>query len=224
VFFAPLEHVNSKDAVNQRILQVLDEARIPVVLLDRPAAPYPQPGRHDLVGIDNRRAGYMLTQHLISHGCRRVGFVGATHAASTVAARAAGYREALLSHGFDLEATWAQRMDPDDVSGVRELMTSMRPDAIVCANDRTAGRLMHTLRLLEYRVPHDIRLVGVDDVEYARLLPVPLTTLRQPTHEIGDAALGMMLERIARRTLPPRELRLDCELIVRDSCGANLAC
>ena len=102
-------------------------------------------------------------------------------------------------------------------------MTSMRPDAIVCANDRTAGRLMHTLRLLQYRVPHDIRLVGIDDVEYARLLPVPLTTLRQPTHQIGDAALGMMLERIARRTLPPRELRLDCELIVRDSCGAKLA-
>jgi GntR family transcriptional regulator, arabinose operon transcriptional repressor len=101
-------------------------------------------------------------------------------------------------------------MDPDDVSGWNRLR-----------HDRTAGRLMHTLRLLEYRVPHDIRLVGIDDVEYARLLPV-LTTLRQPTHQIGDAALAMMLERIARRTLPPRELRLDCELIVRDPCGAKL--
>jgi GntR family transcriptional regulator, arabinose operon transcriptional repressor len=223
VFFAPLEHTDSKDAVNQRILQALDEAKIPVVLLDRPAAPYPQPGRHDLVGIDNRRAGYMLTQHLISHGCRRVGFVGTANAASTAAARAAGYREALLSHGLDLQAIWGQRIDPDDVSGVRELMTSLHPDAIVCANDRTAGRLMHTLRRLEYRIPHDIRLVGIDDVEYARLLPVPLTTLRQPTRQIGDAALGMMLERITRRTLPPRELRLACELIVRDSCGAKLA-
>ena len=223
VFFAPLEHTDSKDTVNQRILQVLDEARIPVVLLDRPAAPYPQPSRHDLVGIDNRRAGYVLTQHLISQGCRRVGFVAAANSASTVTARAAGYREALFSHGLDVTATWTQRMDPDDPCGVRELMTSMHPDAIVCANDRTAGRLMHTLRLLEYRVPHDIRLVGVDDVDYARLLPVPLTTMRQPTHQIGDAALGMMLERLARRTLPPRELRLDCELIVRDSCGAKLA-
>jgi GntR family transcriptional regulator, arabinose operon transcriptional repressor len=223
VFFAPLEHTDSKDAVNQRILEVLDQARIPVVLLDRPAAPYPQPCQHDLVGIDNRRAGYLLTQHLIRHGCRRVAFVGAANAASTVAARAAGYREALYNHGMDLAATWAQRMDPEDICGVRQLLQSMRPDAIVCANDRTAGRLMHTLRLLEYRVPQDIRLVGIDDVEYARLLPVPLTTLRQPTHQIGDAALSMMLERIARRTLPPRELRLECELIVRDSCGAKLA-
>jgi GntR family transcriptional regulator, arabinose operon transcriptional repressor len=223
VFFAPLEHTKSKDAVNQRILQALDEARIPVVLLDRPVVPYPHPCGHDLVGIHNRRAGFVLTQHLVHNGCRRVGFVGTADAALTVAARAAGYREALFSHGLDPAPTWMQRMDPDDVSGVRELMCSTRPDGIVCANDRTAGRLMHTLRLLEYRVPHDIRLVGVDDVEYARLLPVPLTTLRQPTHQIGDAALGMMLERIERRTLPPRELRLDCELIVRDSCGAKLA-
>jgi GntR family transcriptional regulator, arabinose operon transcriptional repressor len=74
-----------------------------------------------------------------------------------------------------------------------------------------------------YPQPCQHDLVGIDDVEYARLLPVPLTTLRQPTHQIGDAALSMVLERIARRTLPPRELHLDCELIVRDSCGAKLA-
>jgi len=222
VFFAPLEHIDSKDAVNRRILQMLDDARIPVVLLDRPAAPFPQTGRHDLVGIDNRRAGYVLTQHLIRRGCRRVGFVGPPHAAATVAARAAGYREALFVHGLDMTATWAQPLDPDDVAGVKQMLTSMRPDALVCHNDRTAGRLMHTLRLLDYRVPDDIRLVGVDDVDYARLLPVPLTTLRQPTRQIGDAALTLMLERIRRRTLPPRELRLDCELIVRESCGAKL--
>ena len=222
VFFAPLEHTDSRDAVNQTILHVLDEARIPVVLLDRPAAPYPQSARHDLVGIDNRRAGYVMTEHLVRLGSRRIGFVGAPHAAATVAARAAGYREALYVHGMDPTATWAQRLDPDDPSGVKQMLAAMRPDALVCANDRTAGRLMHTLRSLDYSVPDDIRLVGIDDVDYARLLPVPLTTLRQPTRHIGDAALTLMLGRIARRRLPPRELRLDCELIVRESCGAKL--
>src|SRR5438876_230641 len=73
------------------------------------------------------------------------------------------------------------------------------------------------------RVPEDIRLVGIDDVEYARLLPVPLSTLRQPTHQTGELALALMLERIARPTLPPREVRLGCELIVRESCGAAMA-
>src|SRR5256884_5229562 len=89
-------------------------------------------------------------------------------------------------------------------------MKSHRPDGIVCANDRTAGKLMHSLRLLKYRVPKDVRLVGIDDVEYAKLLPVPLTTLRQPTLQIGQAAVALMLERIAQRDLPPREVRLHC--------------
>ena len=78
-------------------------------------------------------------------------------------------------------------------------MESARPDAVVCANDRTAGRLMQTLVKLGYAVPKDVRLVGIDDVEFAALLPVPLTTLRQPSRQIGDAALGAMLERVSRR-------------------------
>ena len=62
VFFAPLEEALHQDDVNLRIVEALDAARIPVVLLDRPALPYPRRGHHDLVGIDNRRAGYMLSR------------------------------------------------------------------------------------------------------------------------------------------------------------------
>src|SRR5207253_2282152 len=89
VFFAPVELTPSKDEVNRGILRALDEARIPVVLLDRPVVPYPQNSQHDLVGIDNRRAGYVITEHLLNLGCRRIVFVGLPHAAATVNARAA---------------------------------------------------------------------------------------------------------------------------------------
>ena len=88
----------------------------------------------------------------------------------------------------------------------------------------TAARLMPTLlRIGACRVPGDVRVVGIDDVEYAKLLPVPLTTLRQPTRQIGDAALAAMLERVASTHLPTRDILLNCELIVRDSCGAKRA-
>jgi DNA-binding LacI/PurR family transcriptional regulator len=103
---------------------------------------------------------------------------------------------------------------------VKAIMDAHQPDAIVCANDRTAARLMQTLLRLGYGIPNDVRLVGIDDVEYAGLLPVPLTTLRQPTRQIGDVALAAMLDRVARRDLPTRDILLHCELIVRDSCGA----
>jgi GntR family transcriptional regulator, arabinose operon transcriptional repressor len=222
VFFAPLELSPDKDEMNLRIDRALGDARIPMVLLDRPLLPYPERGHHDMVGIDNRCAGYVMTEHLLQLGCRRILFVSVANAAPTVDERAAGYREALYVRNADFDRAYIHKLDPDDEEAVQELMTSQRPDGIVCANDRTAGRLMHSLRRLEYRVPQDIRLVGIDDAGYANLLPVPLTTLRQPTREIGDAAIGLMLERIARPDLPPRDIRLNCELVVRESCGASM--
>jgi GntR family transcriptional regulator of arabinose operon len=222
VFFAPLELTPAKDDVNCRIARALDEARIPVVLLDRTVVPYPRRGHHDLVGIDNRRAGYVVTEHLLGLGAKRIGFVALPNAAATVDAREAGYREALYSWNVPVDRAFVHRLDPDDAPAVRAIMESTRPEALVCANDRTAGRIMHVLLRLGYDIPRDVRLVGVDDAEYASLLPVPLTTLRQPTRQIGDAALGAMLDRVARTELPARDIFLHCDLIVRQSCGAQL--
>lgn len=221
VFFAPLEGVPLGDEVNRRIADALDAAGIPVVLLDRTVVPYPGRGHHDLVGIDNRRAGYLIAEHLLRQGARRIAFAAAPHTAATVGAREAGYREALYAWEAPIERALVHRLDPEDPVSVRRVMAAPAPDAIVCANDRTAGRLMHTLLRLGYRVPDDIRLVGIDDAELARLLPVPLTTLRQPSRQIGDAALAAMLERVARRDLPTRDILLHCALVVRDSCGVN---
>jgi len=79
---------------------------------------------------------------------------------------------------------------------------------------------MHSFLANGVRIPEDMRLVGIDDVSYAGLLPVPLTTVRQPTREIGEAALRTMLDRIRMPHQPPREILLDGELVIRRSCGA----
>jgi DNA-binding LacI/PurR family transcriptional regulator len=220
VFFAPLELTPAKDEVNQRIARALDDAQIPIILLDRTVVPYPGRGHHDLVGIDNRRAGYVVTEHLLRLGSRRIAFVGVQNAAATVDARESGYREALYACDVPFERAFSHRLDPTDAASVRVLMDSNRPDAIVCANDWTAGRIMRTLLELGYTLPKDVRLVGIDDVEYASLLPVPLTTLRQPTAQIGAAALAAMLDRVSRADFPTRDVLLHGTLVVRKSCGA----
>jgi len=221
VFFAPLELSPGKDAINRRIAAALDEARIPVVLLDRTVLPYPQRGHHDLVGIDNRRAGFLVTEHLLRRGARRIGFVAMPHAAATVDAREAGYREALYRGDALIDRALVRRLDPADAPAVRDFLAASRADAIVCANDRTAARLMHTLIGLGHAVPRDVRLAGIDDLEYASLLPVPLTTLRQPTRAIGAAAMATMLERVAHGDLPARDILLQGEMVVRESCGSG---
>ena len=103
------------------------------------------------------------------------------------------------------------------------LMKERRPQAIACANDRTAGQVMRSLLGLKYRIPQNVRLVGIDDVQYATLLPVALTTIHQPGAQLGLAAGAAMLERVRLPELPPRDILLDCRLVVRDSCGAHAA-
>jgi DNA-binding LacI/PurR family transcriptional regulator len=220
VFFAPLELTPGKDAVNRQIAQALDDAGIPLVLLDRTVVPYPERGIHDLVGIDNRRAGYRITEHVLRLGAHRIAFVAVQHAAATVEAREAGYREALYAWKSPVNRDFVHRLDPTDLDAVRAVMGS-EPDAIVCANDWTAARLMHSILELGYAVPDDVRLVGIDDMEYASLLPVPLTTLRQPTREIGAAAFAAMLDRVSRPETPVRDTLLQTKLVVRRSCGAS---
>ena len=97
----------------------------------------------------------------------------------------------------------------------------MACDAFVCANDRIAGRLMQALLGRGVRIPGDVRLVGMDDVNYASLLPVPLTTIHQPCRDLGETALRVMLERMARPRTPARDVLFDCSLVVRESCGGT---
>src|SRR6202161_3947029 len=102
VFFAPLERTPASDQTNQRVVSAFERADIPVVLLDRCILPYPRRSRHDLIGIDHRRAGYMATEHLLRLGCRRISFLGYTNSAATVTARIGGYRDALFIAGISV--------------------------------------------------------------------------------------------------------------------------
>lgn len=221
VFFAPVEFSANRFQANHRIVAAFDRARIPVVLLDRCLEPYPQRSKYDLVGIDNRRTGYLATEHLIKSGARRIAFVARPNSAPTVDARIAGYREALLFAGQKQSLDMVAVGDVSDPKFIRSVLKKQRPDAFVCANDLTAGQLMHTLIEVGRRIPDEIRITGIDDVKYARLLPVPLTTLHQPCRDIGRIALAVMLDRIANPDLPPRDVLLGCQLVVRKSCGTQ---
>jgi DNA-binding LacI/PurR family transcriptional regulator len=222
VFFAPLELSEDKDAANRRIARDLERAQVPVILLDRCYMPYPERSAHDLVGVDNRRAGYMATAHLLRMGVRRLAFLGEALAAGTVDARITGFHEALRRFGVQPEQEPAWRGSPQDESLVRRLLDVLRPEAIVCGNDLTAARLMQTLIALGVRIPEEVRIVGMDDVKYASLLPVPLTTIHQDCAGIGMVAMSTMLERLEHPELPVRDVTVPTSLVVRRSCGAHL--
>ena len=210
VFFAPLERTPRATEVNHDVIAALKKAAIPLVLLDRRPYESAARGRCDLVSIDNQRAGFLAAGHLLECGARNIAFIAFRGQASSVAGRILGYKQALRHR--PAKVFQFQPADLPALAGeAREF------DAFVCSNDHIAGHLMLALLAKSIRIPQDVRIVGIDDVAYAALLPVPLTTIHQPCREIGETALRLLLERIAHPRMPARDTLLDCDLIVRQS-------
>lgn len=222
VFFAPLEYAPEKDQANQAIAAALEQAGIPIVLLDRCYMPFPARSPHDLVGVDNRTTGYMITSHLLRAGLKRPAFVSRARSASSVLGRIAGYREALIAYGLDVHENRVREGDVSDANFVRGMLDEMKPDSFVCSNDITAGRLILTLASLGVQVPQQMAVTGVDDVKHAELFSVALTTQHQNCFEIGGIALATMLQRLEQPELPIRDVLLQTTTIVRNSCGTLL--
>lgn len=215
IFFAPLELTSDRTSVNQTIANLLDDAGIPIVLLDRDIVQHPARSRYDLVAIDHRRAAHVLVADLIGRGERKIVFVARPQSAPTIALRIAGYRDALRDAGREPVSHQVQFGDPANPAFVRRLLRMGRDVAYVCGNDITAATLMHTLDTLGVAVPQEVRIAGFDDVRYAQLLRVPLTTIHQPCKSIGTMAMEVMRERIERPSLPARDILLDAPLVRR---------
>ncbi|MEO8370073.1 MAG: GntR family transcriptional regulator [Candidatus Solibacter sp.] len=216
VFFAPLEFSPHGAEVNARVIKLLHAAHVAVVLLDRRPEDSAARRACDLVGIDNHRAGFLATNHLLSLGARRVGFVRVEGHAPTIKSRIRGYQEAL-------DGAPGAILTMRSLHAMEYTADAQACDAFVCANDRVAGVWMQKLLARHVRIPKDARIVGIDDVNYASLLPVPLTTVRQPCREIGETAMRAMLERLERPKMAARDILLDCTLVIRESCGVLVA-
>ena len=222
VFFVPFEHPRRREALNRALADRLRHAGIAVVLLDRDLAPFPSRSDYDLVGVDNFNGGYRLADHLLKLGCRSLAYATRPDAASAVDARAAGARAAMLDRGLAVSPDFVRAGDPDDPEFAGRFRGRGEVEAVLCANDDLAARLLRALDRAGARAPGAIRVVGFDDAPIAALLPVPLTTIRQPCRDLAVVALRTMLDRIGEPALPPRAIALAPGLVVRESCGAYL--
>ncbi len=222
VFFAPAELQPGQEEANSKLAETLREAGITVILLDRDLWNFPARSDFDLVGIDNIAAGSLVAEHLIKLGCKNLHFVARPFSASTVDARIAGIREALVRNRIEPDPGWVHLGDPAESKFVRSLTAGRQADAFICANDNTAAVLLRSLESQGVRTPHDVRVVGFDDIKYATLVSVPLTTIHQPCKDIAVISFRTMLERLTEPTLPARSISLPPRLVVRESCGAYL--
>jgi LacI family transcriptional regulator len=179
----------------------------------------------NVVAIDNLRAIKKAVKYLIGSGHTRiVHFAGPPHSSHTQE-RIEGFRhafsESTLVFHKDMIVPVGSHYE-ESLSKTKEYFKNRRkedyPTAIVCFNDQQALAVMTALIGLSIRVPDDISIIGNDDIYYARIYPVPLTTIRAPQHEIGRKAAEILIRNIESPTLLSTErVVLETEFIIRES-------
>jgi LacI family transcriptional regulator len=210
----------------QSRLERLRARGIRAVLVDR----FGGSSRFSSVSVDSVAGGRMAAEHLIETGRRRIAFVGGPFEIRQVTDRLAGARVAAENAASPVEievvVTGAMTVEEGVAAGARILERPRHqwPDALFAANDLIALGLLQSLvvdgRML---VPHEIAIIGFDDIAFARAAAVPLSSMRQPSAMIGRTALRILLEETDDASLIPRQTVFQPELVVRRSTDPRSA-
>ncbi|MBK7263828.1 MAG: LacI family DNA-binding transcriptional regulator [Rubrivivax sp.] len=190
----------------------------PVVLLNRTVDTYAS----DQVSSDNLDGGQRVAEYLVACGRKRIALIGGIPRASTIRNREQGFKNALNRLGVGLPPHYQFHSETfthasGEFAVTRLLELASPPDAIFCVNDVLAVGAMDGARARGVRVPHDLWIVGYDDIEIASWGAYDLTTVRQPMEQMVGLAIELLLARIDQRDAPVTHKCLANELVIRSS-------
>jgi len=206
--------------IEDPLLSVLQENRIPAVLIGRPATP----STISWVNNDNKKAAYDATAHLLKLGHKRIGFIGGSPELVVTMDRLSGYASALQDAGaaFDPQLVTSEDfLEEGGYTGMMRLLAvPERPSAIIASDDVLAFGAMRAAGELGYRIPDDLAIVGFNDIPLAKLANPPMTTMNVHIYELGQQSARMLIEQIEWPATGAKEHLVPHELVVRRSCGA----
>ena len=209
--------VASAQTEGSSLLQA-DEQNIPFVLIDR----FFEGLSADFIGVDDEKAGYLATRHLIDQGCKRIAHIRGPQL-SAAQGREAGYRNALKEVGQPevvvASASTDDKADAGGYNAMNELLAlDPRPDGVFCFNDPNAIGALSALHDAKVRVPEDIAVIGVGNLHYDSLLRVPLSSVDQDSAGLGEEAAKLALKLIETKTKSrPKKVLLEPKLVPRAS-------
>jgi DNA-binding LacI/PurR family transcriptional regulator len=213
--------------VTGRSLELVHEEmaryRIPVAVLD---SSFPQPHGSRIISDDLNGCRQAIV-HLTTLGHRRIAFIGGRPDTGAGAERTGGYQTVMAENGLQMPEGYLVHgnWDPPVIERVTQGLferKAERPTAAFCADDKTAMVVCRTLRRLGLRVPDDVSVMGFADLTMAPFCDPPLTTVAQPFHEMGKAAVVRLLAAAEEmesggKFASPYEELLPTRLVVRDS-------
>jgi len=175
------------------------------------------------VGFNNFTAAYSVTEYLIRLRHRRIGLIlGPYTKVRRAKRRLEGYQAALSDHGLKFDPRMVIEKHPTLQEGkeaMQELLSMPHPPtAVFAASDMLALGALAAAKEKGLRVPDDISVAGFDDIDFAAFSDPPLTTVRVPASRMGEMAVEVLMEMIEGISEKPKQISLDTELIVRESC------
>lgn len=209
-------------AENSPRIEMLKDRGVPIVLVDRVGADR----ECWSIVVDDVRGGELAMRHVAQAGHKRVAFVGHPDKSPKVRARLRGVQAVLKEWPeLDLElmktGIWTIEAGAAIAHTLVQRHKSTRPTAVICANDMLALGLEAELLRSGLRIPDDVAIVGYDDLVWASVASVPLTTVRQPRRELGRFAVDMVMELVLHPSkqdqLRSNHVVLQPELVVRES-------
>jgi len=191
----------------------------PLVVLGRD----PDPGISSVV-VDDRGGAKDVVTHLLDiHARRRVAHIAGPLGHRSAVDKLEGYRAALEGRGLPYDPDLVAEEDYSEAGGARAceqlLAAGLGFDGLFAANDQMAFGALQTLRRHGLEVPRDLALAGFDDIELARVIQTPLTTMHQPMAEIGRRATERLIDLLNGRIVDPIQIELPTTLVIRESCG-----
>lgn len=203
--------------MNDTLIQELIENQIPFVLVGSHSDQ-----RVNSVDVDNRHGAYLIVEHLIHLGRRRIGMISGPLNNPAAEQRKQGYLDALHAYGLTVDETLMQTGSFSEASGydcMRRLI-ALKPDAVFVASDGMAVGALRAAHDERIRIPAEMALVGYDDLPVAAITDPPLTTIHQPIGQLGTKAVETLIDVLERGPKPARRLVLNTKLVIRKSCGA----
>jgi len=182
----------------------------------------------DYVGAQNRDGGYAAAEHLYSHGCRRIAFVGGFTDSSAREERASGVAAFLNDHGMTLDADHSVVCEPARPQAREAAMGLLTKnhgldgpnvDGIVCFSDVVAFGVLDAIADTDRSIGSEVRVIGFDDVHDAGLNRPSLSSVAVPARETGRRAAQLVLERAAGSTEATVREEFPTKLEPRETCG-----
>ncbi|MBD2895527.1 HTH-type transcriptional repressor CytR [Actinomadura sp. RB99] len=201
----------------------LRDRGVPVVLLDHPT---PRANQCS-VAVDDVAGGELAVTHLLEDGARTLGFVTGPPGLRQCADRRRGALRALRAAGLGRDVLREVSVGAMNAragqEAARRLLDSGAPlpEAIFCANDLLALGVLRVLQQAGVKVPTDVALIGYDDIEFSAAAAVPLSSVRQPTYQLGRIATELLLEECDESGgHAHQQVMFQPELVVRESSRA----